>query len=199
MAFQRVNTAESIGPVEGVRVMIAASTYPHPVDLANFFNLSTYDPDFSTYGWVDVGSTDGPVSHQISANMNEWRNDQTGRYRTVPVDYQGQVSGTFLEPTQQNKVNLRGATALANAPSGAKVTIFEARGDVPEVHLALAWYDHRRRLHVHYFPRAFWNGDAVNTSEGRGERQTIPMTWTIYGSETLTGPNGAVLQKDFDQ
>src|SRR4051794_2845879 len=106
--FYRTATAQSTGAE--ARILIAAYSFPHPTDLDSIIKMTAgptlYDPQFTTYGWVDLGATDQPAQMRQGYAQNVWRSEQTGPYRTQPGDWTSEIQTEFVEITQQHKVNI---------------------------------------------------------------------------------------------
>lgn len=198
--FFKGNNNASIGAP--ARVLVAASTYPLPIEIDNVYDLTggTYNPNTATYGFVDIGYTAAPVEMQHSADMQRWRNEQTGEYRIVPTDFHGQVGSSFLQITAANKKMIMLGVAAPATPQGNVRTDFTTIQQVPVVHVAVAMYDHLFKHHLSVFPRGQWNGGAITETIGRGVAIQIPMTWDITAEDTIQGADGnSIFRYDIDQ
>jgi hypothetical protein len=200
--FVRANATNAIGAP--ARVLIAPSSYANPVKLQNIFDLGVvgYPAQTATYGFIDIGMTSKPTTHQYQAAENDWKSEQTGTFKTLPTDWTGQIATESLEMTQQNKVNLMLGTAQTDAVAGVEsVTYFSARAFVPTVHIAIAFIDEYGKIHCAYYPKAQWNGAAVQQAVARGQAYVIPMTWKIFPDTSIIDPvtGFAVFRADFDQ
>jgi|SRR5215471_5981469 len=179
----------------------AVSSYPYSATLSQIFDLSTYLPNTTTYGWVDIGLTKTPTRIQNAATKTDWRSEQFGIFRSSPNDWTAQVTCEALEVTAANKYAIMQATQPPNAASGERRRNFVAANTIYQCRLAVCMIDQFGMIHASVFPKANWDGAAIASTIARGDTETIPMTWTCFPDDQLidvvTGQ--AVFRYDFDQ
>lgn len=199
--YTNMNSNNSIGGPARVLIVPNIGTYPHSTRLSEIFDLTTYLPNTTTYGWVDIGVTKTATRVQIAVAKQDWRNEQSGIYRTQPTDWTGQVVTEALEMTQQNKLNLMLGTNPGNTGGGELRTNYSARFTLPYVRLAAMMLDQNLKMHVSVFPKCQWDGAAIANSLARGDSESIPMTWTAFPDDSIidAATATAVLRYDLDQ
>jgi hypothetical protein len=201
--YTNMNSNNSIGGPARVLLVPAIGTYPHSARISEIFDLGTYLPNTTTYGWVDIGETKTPTRIQEAVAKTDWRSEQFGLYRSQPTDWTGQVVAEALEMTQQNKLNLMLASNPGNTgdTSPTARSNFSARTSLPYVRLAAAMLDQFNKIHISIFPKCQWDGAAIATSLARGDSESIPMTWTAFPDDSIIDSvtNVAVFRYDFDQ
>ena len=196
--FYRGNNENAIGAP--ARVLMAESSYPMVEELAHIISLSTYDPN-TTYGWREMGLTSAPTTLGHSVETAEWRSEQFGRFRIVPVDYTATVQTEFMEMTQDIKVLAMMGSEEPSPPSGQTVTYFSALENIPNYRIAVLFRDHLKKIHASVFPNAQWNGDAIQQAIARGEAVRAPVTFNAYvDTDVIDSVSGqACFRVDFDQ
>ncbi len=180
--FYRGNNENAIGAP--ARVLMAPSSYAFPAQLNEIISLTTYNIN-STYGWVELGITAVPTTIGHGVDVNELRNEQFGRMRTVPTDYNASVSTEFLELTQNTKVLVMMGSAAADTAGGEKRTNFATRDNIPSYRIAVLFQDHLGKIHASVFPFAQWNGDAIQSAIARGDVVRAPVTFAAYADSAL--------------
>src|SRR5262252_5992173 len=188
--FYQGNSNQAIGGP--ARVLIVPGISPA---------ISSYLPNTTTYGWVDIGLTKTPTRIQNAATKTDWRSEQFGIFRSSPNDWTGQITCEALQVTADEKYSLMQATRPPDASSGEKRRNFVAAIQIYQCRLAIALEDQFGRLHVSVFPKCNWDGAAIVQTLARGDTETIPMVWTAYPDDQLIDSvtGFAVFRYDFDQ
>lgn len=183
------------------RVLITASTYAAPTRITEIIDTTTYAVN-ATYGWLDIGLTEGEINIRVGADTEEWASAQFGRFRTVPTNFQGEVQFTAMEGKQATKLR---SLAIANA--GTQPVTNEMRTDLstvenfPTKRIAVLMRDHLGRLHAHVMPKAQWGGDNFEFTLARGKPALMPVTMKLYGDDQLTNATSgqAIIEYQLDQ
>lgn len=200
--FYRANSSYALGGP--ARLLVAPYSYPHALSLNNLIALATinFPPQLATYGFVDIGSTDKPTQMDYSATVQDWKNEQAGSFRVQPTDFAGKVTGSAMEQTQANKVNLMLASQVADNVAGVESrTNFASRDSFPQVHLAVMWMDQNSLIHASVYPKAQWDGTAFSEQIARGMAVVIPLNYKYFPDDTLIDPvtGKSIFRMDFDQ
>lgn len=186
------------GPVE---VFITDYSFAAPTRLSEIFNTSTYAAN-ATYGWESIGLTEVPSETGMSADTEEWRSEQFGRFLTVPTDYEGEVTFTAMEYKQAKKLEYNALAIVGTEPvAGEKVTHYTTKTSFPQKRVALAHVDRFGRIHARVLPNVQWSGDDIRTELGRGRPFVQPITMKAYADTALLNATSgdAVLMYDIDQ
>lgn len=196
--FYRGNSLNSIG--EQARLMLAPFVSPAPTQLAHLMSMTTYDPN-ATYGFVDIGLTNAPLTMSVQADTNNWDNQQYGRYRVVPTMFHGALGTTALEYTQANRVMLMGATAATDPTTNEHRTNWSALVALPLYRAAAVHLDPNGWVHATVYPRVQWDGGAIQTTLARGDQLGIPFTFAAMVDDQLIDPTTkqGLYRYDFDQ
>src|SRR5262252_2756714 len=141
--FYQGNSNQAIGGP--ARVLIVPGISPA---------ISSYLPNTTTYGWVDIGLTKTPTRIQNAATKTDWRSEQFGIFRSSPNDWTGQITCEALQVTADEKYSLMQATRPPDASSGEKRRNFVAAIQIYQCRLAIALEDQFGRLHVSEIGRA---------------------------------------------
>lgn len=202
--FYVVNTGKSIGGP--ARVLIAPASNPHITRIEDLVNTTTYAiANFSTYGYVDIGSTKTGLTMGTQSDVNQWENQQFGRYRLVPNHSEGTVATDALEYTQANKTLLMNAFAATDVipagPNQEHQTNFPALTAIKAYHVAALNLDQNGLIHCVYFPNCQWSGSNIQEMLERATQLSIPISFTAYPDATLLDPTtgNACFRVDFDQ
>lgn len=196
--FHRVNDDAVVGGP--ARILVAPISYPLSKRLSEIVSLSTYDPTTSTYGWEDVGGTQEGVTFGLEVSTQEWRNDQYGLFRTVPIDWRGSVTAIAMETTQRNREILLGAAGDTANGAGEAMTYYEAAGHIPHNRVAILYLDDTGLLHATLYPDVQWDGKKIDQMFKRGQPYVINFNFTAFPSSDALGPdNLASLRLDIDQ
>jgi hypothetical protein len=191
----------SLNPIGGpARVIVEPFTYAAPNGLDDIVDLTAYNlnPNVA-YGWIELGLTDAATTFQINYASNQWRNEQFGLYRVAPTDWTGEAHSEFIEITQANRVNLLFGAA-ATAHTGQLRTNYSALTSIPYYRVAILNLDQAGRLHAVVFPKAQWDGSAVQSAYERGQPVKLPMTWRCFPDDaTIDATTGlACIRYDLD-